>query len=1519
MSIKWPPDHFEWVPGQPGKRVRCTICADSAKSTTGFNRSTAAAHINTARHKKAEDIVKHLHNVCLPSSSDVEDEFRAEDRSHLSSPIPLYQPMHLFIDDDADMQDAQHELDERARSSSPALTEEDLPDRMDSDASEAWWSEDDDESINDAELLEDLPSLQTLADGDFHPFPSRVIFLLHAVASNPRNPLSVTQIRLILQLLKWLGFSDAPSYDKYRKGVQEATSKLSNGAERITEVQGCEEHDFCTTSIATELARDFVNPEARKNMTLYPRADPNIVDLLDGDWAHSLRDSRAAPMVRLPDGRDAFREEPVQLNGGRILLVVAWFQRGGQTHGWGLRCQRDGSAQHILNVVSDREEEFATSAIELVGTDLARMGLTHVIHGDDEQETLNECRKLAAGREVFTIFVRVFVDDLSGAKSKRWDPHYALTFQNGNLSKAYLGRDASMKLFSASPAASAAELMEEFLFDLALLHPGFECLDIQTGRRILLRPTLAIVTCDNPMAAELVSIVGARGNFPCRACRAGGTQESRKTVSGLEAILKPGEPRTARNIKKDLIQQLRHSANGYAAATADSIRATGASDPWTSEACAYLREKHKESGRAKGQMTDELREELRDVIKDKPWAALLDWPRFDPAVNMPLELLHVVLLGFAKYLMRLTITELPDNDKTRLSAWISDADVDGLGLDANVRGGYLIRHGQSLNGKDFRAALQVMPTAMHNLIQRGEYEDKMFDIADAWHAAGRLASLLYVESIRRTELRDYQESLDDAVRFFFWTIANAAPTFLDTKSKLHLLVHAKTQVKQVGPLSALTAEHFESFNAVIRAACLYSNRQKPSRDICTRLLLQQDLRHILVGGRMSDGSTCGSGLQMLLESKTGKLIARMFGATSNKPARSEGSVQRASGAAVYSRFFQDETRASIGDLVHEGSCVKIHRVLARDADPFGTTTDLVFVEDLYAAVGSDVGSARAAVFRATPLWPRDDNADADEDMDRLVCGDSDEQVFLDAKEIVAVINVQHDCVAANCKLQKIRMPRTQRRIHAQTHLKARRALTARRSNGSSNSNNSNNNNNGPRSSNGGNRDADQQLPLPVQANPHAKNFVTAHNLTPDEQRFLRDMVKSYESSPCNVLDQINLPEHSINDQNRDLIPRKRRAVVNVPGQDARHVWEVYLAPMYKVFEFGLLLLSARQTGTGDKKIVDSINSINKQVTKLADKEDKTFNERDVTNLAAQFFYASAVADYSKGEGADMLEKAVMLYLQQHPETLGTSGKEIMKATNTDVQKQIKTILRDKWTNLRYKLKTEIHSSTGEEDGKTPLNAVELLDKLVKSYPVVKTERLLERIAVIRYCILEYHVRLPPPDRMNADENDDDAQDSAGKWSMNDNFWAQAGEFISDCVKMYADPAQRDEVCKLYEDIVAADKERFGDWTFKDRTADRKTEVTINKFIKAAYPDSFRLKKGGRQQEGEAQNGHERNGRKQDAKGGPRDNKRERNGRQQDDEDRPNSEDADFDEDFDEDEDKELPHVKIDTDDEDLYN
>ncbi|KAK0520236.1 hypothetical protein OC842_007165 [Tilletia horrida] len=862
--MDWPPECFEWVPGQEGKRVRCTICAESASSSTGFKRSTAMAHAATARHTKALHVKQHVRKTQLPSSDDVANHMDGNPSSSPPHPFPLFCDDDLEPDLDVRMADDEQHKDGCSRAISPALTAAELPGRLDSDASDAY-SSDGDESVNDAQLLDDVPRLQQLADGDFKPFPSRVVFLVHIIASNPRNPLSVPQIKLILQLLKWLGFSDTPSYDKYRKGVQEATKTIIRGEERVHELRGREDHMFCKTSIKAELARDFANPEARKSMTLYPRDDPDIIDFMDGQWAHAIRDARAPPMVRLLDGRHAFRDEPVQLADGRTFFVRAWFQKGGTTYGRGLSCRRHQQYAHLLVVTSEQEQAFSTTMISSTGPELARKGFTRVLWDDEEVEAIAEQRTLAAGREVFTIFVRVFIDDLSGAMSKRWDVHHALTFQNANLSRDYLGRDASMKLFSASPSASAAEIMEAFLDEL-----GLEILGRQEASR-------------------------------------------KASPSSYASLLMAGRP-----------------------------------PPQTSSGTPG----HRTHGRLmlahfSGNSTR----------------------KFEPAVHTPLELLHTVLLGYVKYLFRVSISALTDIDKTRLSAWLSDADVDGLALDANVRGGYLVRHAQSLNGKDFRAALQIMPTAINNLLHNGEHEDKLHDIAAAWYAAGRLGSLLYVQLIPRTELVTYKENLSDALRYFFWTMSKASPSYITTKPKLHLLVHAVQQIDELGPLSALTSEHFESFNSVIRSACIYSNRQRPSRDIATRLLLQQDIRHIVSGGRLNDGGQPGLGLQTLLSSKTGKLIVDMFGVASRKGSSAEGSVQSEPAGEVHHHFFADEAHAAMWlgepahfeepdrtrsyqqvrsyvargskDIVKVDSCVKIHRVLARDQLYLQATTDLV--------------------------------------------------------------------------------------------------------------------------------------------------------------------------------------------------------------------------------------------------------------------------------------------------------------------------------------------------------------------------------------------------------------------------------------------------------------------------------------------------------------------------------------------------------------------------------------------------
>ncbi|CAD6892274.1 unnamed protein product [Tilletia caries] len=585
---------------------------------------------------------------------------------------------------------------------------------------------DDTDTEDDADITIDLP---TLAEGDFHPFPSRTIFLLHYIASNPRNPLSRPQIKLILQLLGCLGFKDTPSYYKYQAGVDQAQNTTVKKQERVVEVVGQEGHLFCVTKIAHEVARDFSNPEARQRMTLYPRRDVEIKDLMDGDWVHSLRDERAAPMVRLRDGRHAFREEPVQLNDNRFILVSAWYQIGDRTYGLGTTCSPDEHVPHCLRVRSTQEVSFATSDIGRTGVEVAQGGYTHVFaHAahTPPKSSIALLRHEAKGREVFTVFLRAFIDDLSGAKSKRWDVHHALYFQSANLSTDHLGRDVSMKLFSATPSASAGEIMEEFTLELSKLRQGIDCLDGQTGRRILVRPTLAVVICDNPMAAELVGL--------------------------------PGEPRTSKHTKSNLVKQTRLSAHGRVTAPEDNIRESGSSDAWTSQVCDELRKLHVKSKQPRDVLTAGLRSALHDAIEDRPWAALLDVQDFNPALQLPLELLHVVLLGFAKYLMRATIAELEPSDKIQLAAWLGDANVEGLGLDSKVRGGYMMRHSLSLNGKDFRAMLQIIPSALPKFLESGEHSRTLRNLTEAWIAAARLAAALYVSSIRRSKQNEYKAS-----------------------------------------------------------------------------------------------------------------------------------------------------------------------------------------------------------------------------------------------------------------------------------------------------------------------------------------------------------------------------------------------------------------------------------------------------------------------------------------------------------------------------------------------------------------------------------------------------------------------------------------------------------------------------------------------------------------------------------------------------------------------------------------
>lgn len=68
------------------------------------------------------------------------------------------------------------------------------------------------------------------------------------------------------------------------------------------------------------------------------------------------------------------------------------------------------------------------------------------------------------------------------------------------------------------------------------------------------------------------------------------------------------------------------------------------------------------------------------------------------------------------------------------------------------------------------------------------------------------------------------------------------------KPKFHIVLHLPNHIRRFGPAILFATEAFESFNAVIRAKSVHSNRQAPSRDIGLAFAQGNRIRHLLSRG-----------------------------------------------------------------------------------------------------------------------------------------------------------------------------------------------------------------------------------------------------------------------------------------------------------------------------------------------------------------------------------------------------------------------------------------------------------------------------------------------------------------------------------------------------------------------------------------------------------------------------------------------------------------------------------------------
>jgi hypothetical protein len=208
----------------------------------------------------------------------------------------------------------------------------------------------------------------------------------------------------------------------------------------------------------------------------------------------------------------------------------------------------------------------------------------------------------------------------------------------------------------------------------------------------------------------------------------------------------------------------------------------------------------------------------------------------DPHQDTPVEILHVILLGFVKYFWRDAIARIKKSDKEILISRLSSIDVSGLGI-SPLSGHTLVNYAGSLTGRDFRTIVQLAPFVLHGLL--------LPEYIELWASLSSVVTLVWQPHI--PDIEKYTVQLEEAIKHFLDCTCNLTLQWFN-KPKFHVILHLPAHIRRFGPAMLFATEGFESFNAIIRSCSVHSNRHSPSHDIATRMAKGNRIRHLLSGG-----------------------------------------------------------------------------------------------------------------------------------------------------------------------------------------------------------------------------------------------------------------------------------------------------------------------------------------------------------------------------------------------------------------------------------------------------------------------------------------------------------------------------------------------------------------------------------------------------------------------------------------------------------------------------------------------
>ncbi|KAE8236091.1 hypothetical protein A4X06_0g9662, partial [Tilletia controversa] len=355
---------------------------------------------------------------------------------------------------------------------------------------------------------------------------------------SPRQAHSLQSLEHALGLAEALGAPNVPSINVCKKALARIYLRGKEKLVRSTDVDG---NVFWRNSVASLLKEDFCNSAVRPNMHLLPRRTTVVRELRDGGaLAYNTDERTVAPMIRLENGKEFWIKE-VYEHGQQMVRPQCFFEgEQGEIFGEAKIVRQNGDE---LQLTEDRLMFRADQLKYDVERRLCRLPL---VDGEQELPYTNAERIRCNGKRLFSVPLVVFIDDLSGARSKRWNKHEAIYLSNTTLDRSVLDLDSNIKLVSISKNVTGEGQLSSLVDEFMQLHENPTCVfDYTLGEDVMVRPFLLAVMADNPMAASLTSSIGLTGNRFCRMCDVDGSKSTLSTTDGFIRYLKTANARSA--------------------------------------------------------------------------------------------------------------------------------------------------------------------------------------------------------------------------------------------------------------------------------------------------------------------------------------------------------------------------------------------------------------------------------------------------------------------------------------------------------------------------------------------------------------------------------------------------------------------------------------------------------------------------------------------------------------------------------------------------------------------------------------------------------------------------------------------------------------------------------------------------------------------------------------------------------------------------------------------------------------